>query len=914
MMHINKPSSTLNQIPVIQLLNEVLEEFQNQNITNLDDIVTWYNKLIQSKTLISELSFDCHNQEDNLNIFHEIVNFFSKYDMIESSDRLFFYVKNYNITILSLEDIVVTFKQPEEKITLDDISKIVWDIVSKEDTDHKKWSFYDDLHKQINLLWIEHTIESHNTSQIVTLSEINKDSQQEKDILNSFLLIHNHLLSLLTHSIDYIKRETSTQQHQEYQYKIEQLLNTTTNTIAWILMQSPWDIQQLTTDQIDFHSGMKTIDNIIPTIKVESPKFLHNLLLWINRETGNILTTSEKNEDFGNYFHMKWVKDIRPQEETSNLLVQQLFTNIDKHIWSVLTLEERALNWMYRKVSSSLWRSPLVEKQLLSILKSRFDKAPIFNNKIRSEIIMKTENQFMNIDKRRRHKINTQSTDRLMADKLLDIYTKLFNYEWKQKISEDLEVKKEINAIKTKYETEGMELLHKFLWEKFTDITITKEWHYTNRKRRCKSLIKSWHSPEDIEKFIIKEIEPLYKKRDNDINKIWDAARDQKAKYIIQQIQEYYPDSILTTNIFEQSLTLYLLRQFQNYKKDIYSAINVYLKELGDVFEFIIQHLDDKWWDKLNIEYIIESVQQQINSYKEARLLEEIAKCYSLTINYDIWKRTTILQKYIAEILNNTYALIIDDINKIEEIKERARQRNIELDDGEFTTLERYYIFKLRTPETNDSKNHRKYSLTELDFKHDQQLKENNIANLVFLEKLIIDSGSQLTRSQILNIDLRNYQSIPKSQRFDINEVVPIRENLPKVNVLCYGNRDKENISKWHYLLIFDHNDKIFKLIYDDSVQDTAILQERWKLYNVQILGWWFMEFNNNKHIIQISDMSEKYRHEPRLLTVWAIRNALMLITWHEWQIFLWKDGYSKISDYDESITDLYSPDSDQNP
>ncbi len=533
------------------------------------------------------------------------------------------------------------------------------------------------------------------------------------------------------------------------------------------------------------------------------------------------------------------------------------------------------------------------------MIQKRREKAKVVNPEDKEEITLKTKEQVVRVGQRKRDKIQEHIENKSLESKTIHIISNVFykietsktTHHKRATDSHFTAEQQKIDKINQIEKRIVLRLWKKYLWEDFTLEHI--QWrvrgdYYEGIKFK---IWRDYSYPyESITKFIdeLKIFNELLdsKRQDFYANCLfkWNCHNFTQLE---EELEKQNIHSQLSTEIIEESLKLYLVgnlnRQFTTKEEDRFNMI----------IRVVNHYLEQRWNDKINLKRIFESTQHLIDWYNVSVFYKLIQKTVG-HISYDQPKRTQLLQNYFNSIQYDTDYFYVQCVNDIEEVKQRAKKIGVKLDYPDLTPLETYYIHRLRTPEDLMRKysNENFFNGYEWTIGYD----DHNMANIETLEKMLIESTSQLTRSEVLNIDIRTHYCISQEQRFDLHETVPIRVGLAKVEVICYGSR--KNISAWYYLLLLDHKKKIFKLIYDDSVQNTELLQERYQLYDYQILGGGFMKFNKQKQIVEIRDKSEKYEHEPRIITIWAIWNALKLRSWNNWQIFLWRDGYAKISDY----------------
>jgi hypothetical protein len=121
--------------------------------------------------------------------------------------------------------------------------------------------------------------------------------------------------------------------------------------------------------------------------------------------------------------------------------------------------------------------------------------------------------------------------------------------------------------------------------------------------------------------------------------------------------------------------------------------------------------------------------------------------------------------------------------------------------------------------------------------------------------------------------------------------------NFPKVQVLLKGNRDEKWSIQWHYIFFYDPKKHLYSLIFDDSFMNAELLIQKYKLTDQVILGGWFLMFNKETSSVLIEDRIDGYHHEPRILTITSLKNAIKDIL-PDYKIFIWNDGMDKMKNY----------------
>lgn len=190
-------------------------------------------------------------------------------------------------------------------------------------------------------------------------------------------------------------------------------------------------------------------------------------------------------------------------------------------------------------------------------------------------------------------------------------------------------------------------------------------------------------------------------------------------------------------------------------------------------------------------------------------------------------------------------------------------------------TLEDHYINMIHKPERLKPIDF----MFEDDYRHrhmyDPRLDDDNPAAV---EKRLQHAGSLMIPEIANIIDIRQHNEIPQSKRVDIDTVVPIAKNLPKLRFVCRGYRTDQDILEGNYIVNYNTSTQQLELTFDTTVWSHLMIIQQHKIEPTAVLWGGYATITKEiQHILLESYMAVKL-HEPRIISAVAFKNAFKSI------------------------------------
>jgi len=755
--------------------------------------------------------------------------------------------------------------------------------------------------------------------------------------------------AMLDWELEKAKREVSYQKKLDHQSLYELQIGA---TVAWLL--EAWDqwwlilaTQEWTklspenknANKRDFEWDMLTIEEALRWVHAEKKQYLYNAFVWIDWSTGAIKTAVEKNDEFERYFVRE--KEERPlmlqdtdKDSANKLLPQNALTLITlwltENVSSILTIEQFLMNrWNERFVFRNL--SDIEKKELIETVMNTVS-VPAWT---KDAALMRKSSEILHdiLEERRQNNylssydenVFSEEVQQMLWEKMYDC-VKYENTLWKaggvvlhnytrNRLKSPLDYKRkkgeQVQAIYTAIQAVTREIVDKHLWK---DFEVPKKWFWRNSYDRqeysgiINTLISDFSLDLDMTEIVAFADEytnrwdesyilftSLQRKlfAEDTVDDFYAMTEEIKqvdtwfvwtSKRIEAILSEHFEKSYRTWNgtlspIFDEEKWL---KDYHNMKTDeeLIRICKVVAQREGFVFpaKEVLIHLQkcmDGYEDLKKVEKIAKDLEEEV-PVQEDEIFELIQREYNSMQKWDVW-------------------FILERVNDLTEMHDTARKYWLEIKTSQYSPLEEYYIQRLRSPEIVHDRYRNEYAV-DTHYWAPTWYAPADLRNIETLEKTLKQSWSKLLRSEVLSLDIRDHNEVLLENRFDLHETVPIKVWIPRVETLCYGTINKKKQSEWYYMLAYDRVEHVMKLIYDDSVLHWEHLLERYDVENMVIMWWGYMTFYFENKIVEISDKIEYFQHEPRLLTITAIKNAFTKIG-EDRTIYLWWNWFMERDD-----------------
>ena len=772
-------------------------------------------------------------------------------------------------------------------------------------------------------------------------------SGEDKNLQQEIIFALEEIRIKITDKIRYaIDQETNRAKNIQQEIKQDILEEKVNSEITKLLSQKN-DNQEtiiIHTDtlanQEDFKEWFADVYTIIGNTYAENIDFFSNTFLGFDIEKWWFQTRKDKTIQYNDIFlekkdgerdptHRKilWLGTSTNLPIIAKSISTSIIQNLTEHTRPLIqrSPEEKVIHDIkeYRYLQEKWLTSNEIEK-IYEITLTRRHKAK--DEEQKKAILSKTYEQIRNITSHRKYRITISwnmpaNAKTHIIENIAKIHPDYKDY-WgnitrigQEKIEAMPDIRKEIiiNAHKTAndkkkkiwHETFGPNFdLEKLLEEPSFQQDFNFYWGSRNWNRalgmalkdRCSqegkkledtlAFLKKLEKVEKEEKIQIKKITEMYLFND-DIQKLLWLEKDIS--------QEFWSVFERTESSIEEVLTKFITKKFETYilsrKADFELAKGII--DLINKFKIATK----KKINNILFQKILENIQVEIDNIILFEEFQYIVKTLKITPTYNMQHRQKVFQKELEKYQYEIGCFHIYNINLIEDIKIYAQELGIQLKLPKHPPLEEFYIHRLRTPENFDDKTSNenffdRYSWTIW-------YEKDNLASIYNIECFLKEMWSKITRSDVLDIDIRNYREINEKDQFDIKEIVPISVNFPKVEVQGYGIYDKKGQMWWYYVLAFDTEKKIFNLIFDSTLIHGDMIIQKYNLAreHITIMWWGWLEVDRNNTTLLIKDKIDTYHHEPRIITLTAFYNAFKNQQL-DYKIFIGKDWFVKSGDY----------------
>lgn len=679
----------------------------------------------------------------------------------------------------------------------------------------------------------------------------------------------------------------------------------------------------------DFADWYYSVQNIIHEVYAEKAEYFNNLFLWFDLQKWRFATAREKRKQYDKYFYEKWKQQIRLQEipkihEGNTLPVfisqasLQLLDVIQNNTRSLLETDEQKIDYWF-SVSRYAWSSQEEKDALKKIILQRFVKNALTSDEEKKKMFFEIMGKCWDIERRKKWRLDIDLP--LSSDAKMYISQHIWKCNTAPRFSpyhitnhadlvEQMPEKWQqylVNQYK-EIDLKEKKLWEEIFWEDFDfDVLRNDPWFQRDLKfysRACHmeldfayrmTLSGKYPWNQRIWEFLEKRNQFFSEKEmcKKETLKSYALLHDVDAIETLEQtIQEKFDKHFAFDGEVMKAILSSMLKQM--FHTRIHDGVDD-TKELKDITKrFILfsrlRHID--------IEHITSAYEKAFETLPDYHRL----KIFLATVR-EIWLHPSYNKDFMKSILQKEYDFLqygcssfwLHHINSLEEIKKIALEFSVELDLPKHSPLEEYYICRLRTPERILKAQSRKNSFD----RHSGTIgyEDDDLASVINLEKFAQELWVPLKRMDVLNMDMRVYKDIPESQWFDLDVVVPVAVKFPKVRVVLHGNRNNEGKMQWHYIFLYDETIQQYRLIFDDSFIDARTMMQKYTLFDHVVLWWWFLVFDKITASMQVEDRIDDYHHEPRILTVTALKNAVKHVL-PDWKLFIGKDALDKMSDY----------------
>ncbi|MCX6824690.1 MAG: hypothetical protein NTY80_00555 [candidate division SR1 bacterium] len=748
-----------------------------------------------------------------------------------------------------------------------------------------------------------------------------------KEFQQAIITIRNRILWILEKE----KRLKETNSREKKQKAIEaknakaikQLLSSTPNTTI---------IQDTTlAKEEDFIGGYTSVKNIIHEVYAEQEEYFNNLFLGFDFKKGRFQTSKEKEKQYEKYFYEK-KGAIRIQEKgqkNSNKELPAIISQASLELTKIMKKNTMPIpRTDEQKIDAAIERGEMSyseesEKNTVKkIILERFKKKNLQTEEEKHKEKRKVINTYYTTSTYKKRKLNISATNSsdintYISNHIRDCTTtinfeRLFNNLEKiltslpdkrenlilKKIAENNQKKKEIGneIFDERFDFEELKKNEMFM----DDIRF-----YTgiggNLERAYRVVLKSrFPGNERVREFLDKResLDDAIEKYIQDTLTTYGFLQDiERIKTLEKEIQEKFdPKFVFNSEIlgnilkaiikqvFGSWLIMFSEERMSNIEKDIF-AMSQRISFYGK-----IEKKEDNF-----VRQIFEESLHELKDFYQLEIFIKIIKKLGLSLERNKTKVKEILQKGYNDAQYNISDFGINDINFLEKIKGMAVEFSIALDLPKAPPLETYYIHRLRTPERILEKQMKENMLDRYTGVSGYQ--KGNLASIRALEELGQEIGMPLRREEALNIDMRSYKNILLENRFDLKTTVPVAVNFPKVEVVVKGNWNEKCLIQGHYVFHYNPETKLYGLLFDDSFMDAKLLIERYKFSDQIILGGGFIVFDKETKSILIEDRIEDHNHEPRILSITGLRNAVK-DSLPGYKIFIGNDGVDQFGSY----------------
>lgn len=776
---------------------------------------------------------------------------------------------------------------------------------------------------------------------IATLDQVSKDYSNafKVKVVEAFQQIHTAIVWRLFNQWEGIKHYINKQMHVSKQLLLE---GSSSATISWLLM-SPWDrslekssMYWVATEE-DFTDTIRPIDENLQHVYAEKYEHFYNLFLWFDIATWEIQKTDDKKKNFNDYFYEKEEETpVRLQNilKKSELLessnhpsqIENIIQRYAGNLSSIITEKERLEQCMWQRSEyrdkTDSEKDQLLEK-VMSLFKERNAVTPVEKREIVNEVMDPLREEYHRTWRQLQlpQESFASKTKEILNEKIFKAFKKFSvhgkpKYQVYHDLHESLTVEQKqrrellINALKKQVDELGVSYFGKeyklpelslratlhhwrygaIVWSLIRDNLADSIKDHSERMKAIHKYTEELECLEDMWRELIHNTDSMYLLQSNlsvfdEIEKEIVAEEDKEFKRTTAAIEQ-----ILIAQIKQELHYHFYGRDFRNDKWEIISRAQENIETYISMFSELIKTRN---LQKVNLTLVFESIRESIDGLTIYNIVKKLTQKYWIHPDLVSEKLIKGLQKEFEQRQYDGW-FSIHSINVIEEIKQVAEILKIKLLLPTRPPIEEYYFYRLRTPETifrkyrNEnalSRGSGSFGYTKWDLQSLQQLEE-------FLHSM----GLLFDRDERLNIDYREDMGIEPSNWFDISEIVPIKTGYSKVEVMCYGNRNEAGVTEWHYVMLFDEKKNLFKLLFDSTVMNGDLMQQKYKLYDTQIMGGGYMTFYKNKRIVEIKEHNETFFHEPRAVTIAAILNSLQK-NGEQWKVFLWEDWYTEFSE-----------------
>ena len=766
-----------------------------------------------------------------------------------------------------------------------------------------------------------------------SLAEI--DQFENKDILFSSV---KQAISLFTTKILRTVSEELRKREKAVHRVQQKMLEENMATIMNILEPSSGSLvsyvdPSIATEEDFVDTGFLSIANIVHEIYAEKPEYFANLFLWFDLEKGTFQTTEQKND----FFEKHW---LETSEDGGFKYPQEILAtwSLDSALPVLQNISSDLLAVMQDNISTDIQTDEqLVEQQIgygLSFLPEKWNariKDSIliklqeqgdFTTEEKKQFVWKIYHRYSTWYSRRTIKIDINNLDKksnsLVKDSLNALNTSI-NRSGDRHISRKsisattLEGKqKELFLQRKEKLDQDVDMLAKRCFGEGFDLkaTITSPEFQDSMKFYGKLFRSMFYS--ELLWFVLGvdcgfnamlaknfgiEYKNLYTQYYQDLKTMEDhfiLIEDlSKFEDLNSKIKEVSNSSFcLDESALKPIFSSLLLRAFhQIYDGSEASYKHEFLAWTQRFKMYALSHDIDLWF----IADAYQEVLSRTPSYFELKRFLELIKEQNLVVEYDIPHMTRLFQEAYEDKLYNKAHFYFGTIASLQEMEALAIEYSVPLKTTKSPIIEEYYIYRLRTPDTILSSQSKENWVDR--YEGDTGYNKENLANISTLEETLWHLGSTLKRPDVLAMDMRDYRDIPRENWVDISRTVPVAVKFPKVHVDIHGNRNETGMMNWHYVLSYEPETHLCSLVFDDSFVNSDVLIEKYWFENQIILGGWFLTFNKEAGTVLVADRIHTYHHEPRLVTMTALKNTLN-IYFPEFKLFIWSDWADRIVDY----------------
>lgn len=783
-----------------------------------------------------------------------------------------------------------------------------------------------------------------------------EDSPYIDELMWAYAQSIERLKRKILYELDKKKKAAERKEQEKYQKVLEEKQGA---IIRWLLATNASEIvphKPHIARESDFADGYVNVQSIIHEVYAEKAEYFNNLFLWFDLKEGRFQTMNEKQKQYNVHFYKQEGENVQTrlqeinkiQSEDSNLPVlvsgvsDALWAVIEKNTTTILQTEEQKITDHFNNCAFLL--SPKEQEDIKAIILQSFKSKQPKTKEERNKIVWKKINQFIarrhwknrkldikiNIDQKIKNYISdniewcydqTNFSKKEYSNIMREIFATARNW-WEiiilpngEQINLPQFVRDDLNKKRERIDKEKKELELNFGGSWFDFLKIQEDEQF---KRDTIFFSRLWIS--NFAAVYVRALSWFVSKKTDEIN-----------TFIKERFSLIEKHNHLIAKTLQSYLFLKDVRRLKELEKEIQEKIDVkFVRDEESISavlsaimirvfttDILYYHDDDdgmsnmekkctEWTKRFSFYTEINNVpsscistayQKTLNKLKDNYQLEiflSIIKKLELKIVYDKKIIAAILQKEHDDLQYDTSNFEISSANRIEKVKQRALDFWITLNLPPVAPLEAYYIHRLRTPEEI-----KKQDMNEMSFDRyswEVGYSKDNLADITTLMKLASDVWISLSVEDILAIDIRRYKNIPQERRFDLQGVVPVAVNFPKVDCLFVGNWDEKGKMEGYYVLAYDPETEMYSLTFDDSCKNAEIVMIKYNLSYKLILGWGYLVFSKESNSVVVQDRINNYHHEPRIITVTALKNILKEKI-PQVRIFIGDDGISNLDD-----------------